>query len=73
MGYLLERVLQSNMHDYQELDKEVERLQGYINTLSTDDNKEEDVRSGRKQQKDKTSTHSPNTAPTQTYSVFPVV
>lgn len=66
LGYLLERVLQSNMHDYQELDKEVERLQGYLNTLSTDDDKEEDVRSGRKQQKDKTSTHSPNTAPNQT-------
>jgi hypothetical protein len=29
LGYLLERVLQSNMHNYQELDKEVEHLQGY--------------------------------------------
>lgn len=69
LGYLLERVLQSNMHDYQELEKEVERLQGYLNTLSTDDNKEEDVRSRRKQQKNQTPTHSHDTAPNQTYSM----
>jgi hypothetical protein len=42
LGYLLERVLQSNMHNCQELDKEVEHLQGYRKILSTDDDKEEE-------------------------------
>jgi hypothetical protein len=42
LGYLLERVIQNAARDYQDIDKEVERLQGYLKILDTEDDEEED-------------------------------
>lgn len=46
LGYLLECLLQNNMHDYRELDDEVERLQGLLRVLDADDDDDDDEEEG---------------------------
>jgi hypothetical protein len=42
LGYLVECLLQNNMHEYKELDAEVERLQGYLKDLDLSDEEDEE-------------------------------